>query len=239
MNFENSYSNTTRADSYAKLEFPNTYYLAYRDLPEIINKHVSGKKAIDFGCGSGRSTRFLQNQGFEVTGIDISEEMLQKAREFDPAGNYQKVTDGNYEFLGNERYDLVLSVFTFDNIPGAANRIKIITELRKLLKKNGIMILLDSTEDLYKNEWASFSTKKIKENTRARSGEIVKVIMKDVEDQRPVEDIFWTDTDYREAFFKAKLNLEKIYKPLANHDEPYDWLSETTIAPWIIYVLKK
>jgi trans-aconitate methyltransferase len=57
--FENSWDNQTRAESYSKLEFPNTYYLAYRDLPKIITAHVKGKCAIDFGCGTGRSTRFL------------------------------------------------------------------------------------------------------------------------------------------------------------------------------------
>jgi hypothetical protein len=36
--FENSWANRTRAESYAKLEFPNTYYLAFRDLPGIINR---------------------------------------------------------------------------------------------------------------------------------------------------------------------------------------------------------
>jgi len=58
--FENSWDNQTRAESYSKLEFPNTYYLAYRDLPEIIGKQATLKRAIDFGCGTGRSTRFLK-----------------------------------------------------------------------------------------------------------------------------------------------------------------------------------
>ena len=55
--FSNVYDNKARAESYDRLEFPGTYYLAYRDLPAIISKHVQGKKAIDFGCGTGRSTR--------------------------------------------------------------------------------------------------------------------------------------------------------------------------------------
>jgi SAM-dependent methyltransferase len=78
--FENSWGNQTRAESYAKLEFPNTYYLAYRDLPEIISTHVTGNRAIDFGCGTGRSARFLKQLGFNVTGIDISADMLANAR---------------------------------------------------------------------------------------------------------------------------------------------------------------
>jgi hypothetical protein len=56
MDFFNVYEDGTRAQAYAKMEFPGTYYLAYRDLPDIILTHTQGKKAIDFGCGAGRST---------------------------------------------------------------------------------------------------------------------------------------------------------------------------------------
>ena len=38
MEFTNVYDDAERAEAYAKLEFPGTYYLAYRDLPEIIFK---------------------------------------------------------------------------------------------------------------------------------------------------------------------------------------------------------
>ena len=54
MSFDNVYGDSERAASYAKLEFPGTYYLAYRDLPEIVNRHVTGIKALDFGCGTGK-----------------------------------------------------------------------------------------------------------------------------------------------------------------------------------------
>jgi trans-aconitate methyltransferase len=63
LSFTNSYADTTRAAAYAKLDFPGTYYLAFRDLPELIHTHTSKGKAIDFGCGAGRSTRFLKSYG--------------------------------------------------------------------------------------------------------------------------------------------------------------------------------
>src|SRR4030042_913340 len=97
--------NQTRAESYSKLEFPNTYYLAYRDLPVIISAHVTGKKAIDFGCGTGRSTRFLKQLGFDVIGIDNSGDMLEIAKKLDEEGNYQIVSNGNYSHLGINQFD--------------------------------------------------------------------------------------------------------------------------------------
>lgn len=239
MEFTNAYQDVTRAQSYAQLEFPNTYYLAYRDLPMIIGKYAQGNKAIDFGCGTGRSTRFLNRLGFNATGIDISAEMVAIAKETEPNGNYLVIENGNFSYLEKESYDLILSVFTFDNIPGVENRIGLFNGLRSLLKPGGIAVLLDSTFELYVNEWASFSTKDFPENKTAKSGDKVKVIMKDVPDQRPVEDIVWSDADYRHIFGVTGFELLETFYPLANWDEPYLWVNETDIAPWVVYVLKK
>lgn len=237
--FENSWGNQVRAESYAKLEFPNTYYLAYRDLPEIISAHVTGKEAIDFGCGTGRSTRFLKNMGFHVTGIDISQDMLNIAKNLDRSGDYRLVANGEYSHLGKNGYDLVQAIFTFDNIPGWENRVNILSGLRELLSTTGKIVMLDSTPELYTNEWASFSTKDFPENQSAKTGDIVRDIMLDVEDRRPVEDIFWTVEDYHLLFKKAGLKLEATYKPLGRQDEPFNWVSELSIAPWMIFVLSR
>ncbi len=237
--FKNTYNNRSRAESYSKLEFPNTYYLAYRDLPDIISRHVSGNMAIDFGCGTGRSTRFLKELGFDVTGIDVSSDMIDIAKKLDPAGDYQLVSDSKYKHLGINNFDLVQSIFTFDNIPGWNNRTEILRSLRDLLKPSGRIICLDSTPELYTHEWASFSTKDFPDNWNAETGDLVKDIMLDVDDSRPVEDIFWTVADYHKLFDLSGLEIEATYKPLGFPDEPYLWISETILAPWIIFVLRK
>lgn len=235
--FRNSYADKKRAEAYANLQFPGTYYLAYRDLPEIIVNHVKKRKAIDFGCGTGRSTRFLKRIGFDVIGIDIAEEMIKKAREIDPRGDYRIVEDGNLNQFKNS-VDLVLSVFTFDNIP-TEKKVKNFKELRKLLKKEGRIINLVSSPEIYTNEWASFSTKDFPENKTAKSGDKVRIIQTDLDDRRPVEDILCSDDDYKEIYKKAGLELLTTLRPLAKENEPYNWVNETRIAPWVIYVLKK
>lgn len=235
--FSNVYDDRARADAYAKLEFPGTYYLAYRDLPEIIGKHVRGKRALDFGCGAGRSTRFLQNLGFEVVGVDISDHMLARARERDPQGNYILLPNGNFSGLVEASYDLVLSAFTFDNIPTIERKAALLGSLKRLLARSGCMVNLVSTPDIYMNEWASFSTKAFPENRTARSGDKVLITMLDVEDKRPVEDVLCTVVDYHEAYRQAGLTPIETYLPLGQPSEAYSWVSETTISPWAIYVL--
>ena len=239
MAFLNSYDDLKRAESYSRLKFPNTYYLAYRDLPSIIFKHVCGTRALDFGCGAGRSTRFLQHSGFEVTGIDISRDMITQAKNIDPDGDYRLIEDGDFSQIQNSRYDLIFSGFTFDNIPHEAYRIKLFKKLAGMLNRQGKIILLESTPEIYTHEWASFSTRDFPGNKQAKSGDMVKIIMTDVEDKRPVEDIIWFHEDYLNCFEAANLELLEIHKPLGKTDEPYIWINEKTIAPWVIYVLEK
>lgn len=235
MNYLNSWDNDTRSASYAKLEFPNTYHLAYRDLPEIIMKHARGTKVLDFGCGTGRSTRFLKKLGFDVTGIDISPSMIRQAVEKDPNGTYILVEDGNYSDIPND-FDLITSIFTFDNIP-AQKRAMILGGLGQKLSKHGCMVMLDSNPELYQHEWASFSTAPFPGNKTAKTGDPVYTIMNDVDDKTPVEDYYFTEEDYLNLFEEAGMKLLKRYAPLGKRDEPFMWKSELTIAPWIIYVL--
>jgi ubiquinone/menaquinone biosynthesis C-methylase UbiE len=239
MDFANVYEDTRRAEAYARLEFPGTYYLAYRDLPEIIKEHVTGKNAMDFGCGAGRSTRFLKKIGFDTVGVDISKEMLEQARERDPQGEYYLVADGDLSQFKNNSYALILSVFTFDNIPTKSKKVECFSEMGRLLEKSGRIVNLVSSPLIYTHEWASFTTKAFPENQYAQSGDTVKIIMKDVDDQRPVEDVLWTDEAYREVYKQAGLDIEKTYEPLGKANDPYEWVSETSVAPWVIYVLKK
>jgi SAM-dependent methyltransferase len=231
--FFNVYDDKARADAYAKLEFPGTYYLAYRDLPSIIAEHVRGRSALDFGCGTGRSTRFLRELGFDTVGVDIAAHMLERARTMDPEGDYRHVAEGGIDRFAPCTYDLVLSAFTFDNIPTMERKVALFQSLGRLLNHTGRIVSLVSSPEIYVNEWASFSTKDFPRNRTAKSGDEVLIVMLDVEDKRPVKDIMWTD----EVYERAELVAVKKHRPLAKLDEPYPWVSETTIAPWVIYVL--
>ena len=145
MAFTNCYQDAIRADAYAQLEFANTYYLAYRDLAAIIRDHVTGMRAIDFGCGTGRSTRFVRQLGFETIGVDIAPEMIAKARELDPSGDYRLVRDDDLRDLQAGEYDLVLSLFTFDNISGFDTKVRLFHDLGVLLNGSGKMVSVVSS----------------------------------------------------------------------------------------------
>ncbi len=238
MTFRNVYEDTVRAEAYSRLEFPGTYYLAYRDLPEILSRHVAGGRAVDFGCGAGRSTRFLRRLGFDAVGVDVSADMIRKAREIDPAGDYRLVEPARLLGLAPGSWDLVLSAFTFDNIP-QVEKIAHFRGLERLLGPEGKIVNLVSTPEIYTHEWASFSTRAFPENRQTKSGDVVRIVMTDVTDSRPVEDVVCSKASYLEIYREAGLEVVASHEPLGREDEPFEWVSERRVAPWRIDVLPR
>ena len=234
--FGNVYEEEERARAYATLGFPGTYYLAFRDLPGLIQRHNHGSRALDFGCGTGRSTRFLRNLGLNVTGADVSQAMLDQARTLDPSGAYHLIRANVVDEFAPGSFDIILAAFTFDNMPTEA-KANALSALRILLAPTGCLLLVVSAPEIYVNEWASFSTRDFLGNRHASDGDRVRIIMLDVPDRRPVEDVFCTDAHYLRLFEAAGLRVLDVQKPLATGKEPTQWVGETTTAAWTIYVL--
>ena len=234
--FGNVYEDEERARAYATLQFPGTYYLAFRDLPALIRRFNHGSRALDFGCGTGRSTRFLRNLGLSVVGADISQAMLDQARALDTSGEYHLVRDTIAGEFAPGSFDVILAAFTFDNMPTEA-KADALSALRILLASDGGLLLVVSSPAIYINEWASFSTRDFPENRYAADGDRVRIIMLDVPDHRPIEDVLCTDAHYRRLFESAGLRVLDIQSPLATGKEATRWVSETRTAAWTIYVL--
>ncbi len=131
-----------------------------------------------------------------------------------------------------------MSCFGSDNVATFEKKVVLFRSIGELLRPGGAMVNLVSTPEIYTREWASFSTKDSLENMLARAGDVVRIVMLDVADRRPVEDIVWSDDAYRQACQGAGLHAVEVHRPLARTTEEYKWVSETTIAPWRIYMLR-
>jgi len=134
----------------------------------------------------------------------------------------------------------VLSAFTFDNIPTRDLKVKNFQGLGRLLAPGAAIVNLVSSPDIYTHEWASFTTKDFPDNKNAKSGDKVKIR----HDRRGRPEtrggtFVWSDEAYREVYRAAGLEEVAKHAPLGRVDEPYAWVSETRVAPWVIYVLKK
>lgn len=72
-----------RDDGYVDEQELSQYFNGYDDFPVCEKralKHASGR-VLDIGVGAGRVALHLQSKGFEVVGIDISENMLKICRD--------------------------------------------------------------------------------------------------------------------------------------------------------------
>ncbi|MGB9662687.1 MAG: class I SAM-dependent methyltransferase [Moorellaceae bacterium] len=100
-----------------------------------------GMKILDIGCGTGNFSLELARRGVEVTGVDISEAMLAKARE-------KAVREGlNIEFLHadarqlpfeDESFDAVVSVTALEFVPDLREALQ---EAYRVLKVGGRLVV--------------------------------------------------------------------------------------------------
>ncbi len=236
--FHNTYDDAEYVEKYSRLEWEGTYQLVRRDLPGILRDHVAGRHALDFGCGTGRSTRLLRACGFEVVGIDIATSMIERARVLDPEGDYRLIDGGDLAQLPMETFDLVLAAFPFDNTP-MVEKPRLLAALRDRLDTTGRIVNVVSSPEIYTHEWASFSTRDFPENRRAVDGDVVRIVTTAFRQGQPCEDVLCLDESYRRMYTDAGLEVIADYRPVARGDEGVAWVSETRVAPWVIWVLAR
>jgi ubiquinone/menaquinone biosynthesis C-methylase UbiE len=176
--------------------------------------------------------------GFDVMGIDVSPAMIRLARAADPTGCYRLVADGDYRGLEHRRFDMILSAFAFDNIPGVDHRATILHGLRRLLRNDGRIVLVDCTPDAYLHEAVSFTTRGFPGNHTARSGDQVRAIIKGVGDDRPVVDISGSTP----TMSPCSPRLDSRLLPSTGRSDETTILTTGSVSrrsrPWVIYVLK-
>jgi SAM-dependent methyltransferase len=238
MTFANAYADPTYARAYASMDFPGTYHLVARDLPAILLRSAPGRRALDFGCGAGRTTRLLRDLGFDAVGVDIASAMLALARAADPDGDYRLLLEGDAAPPLPGPQDLVLCGWPFDNTPGEPLKVGLLSAIREVLAPGGRVVNVVSRPEIYRHEWASFSTADFPGNARARSGDVVRIVGRSVPDARPVDDILWSPRAWRATYDEAGLRLLADHQPLARGDEGVHWVTETAIPPWSIHVLQ-
>jgi len=100
--------------------------------------NVSGKNIMDAGCGEGRSSRHLAEQGARVTGVDLSLQMINRAIEMEkkkPLGiKYSQSSCSDLPFLNNKTFDSVCSIMALMDFPDIAKAFK---EFKRVLKPGG------------------------------------------------------------------------------------------------------
>ena len=224
------------AVEYSDLDIGGTYYLAFRDMPDLLQQYVKGTRALDYGCGPGRSTRFLKSLGFSTVGVDISHDMLEQARLRDPSGEYHDIQSGKIPFE-DLSFDLIFSSFVFIEISSLDEIEKILLEMKRVLKRDGYIVIVTSPTESYNANLVSFSYNFPENRKPIQSGETVKLLIKGT--NVILYDYYWTEQNYQQVFANVGLNITETLKPLGYEEDPVEWLDETKNSPMLIYLLRK
>ncbi|MFX1588174.1 MAG: class I SAM-dependent methyltransferase [Promethearchaeota archaeon] len=128
-------------------------YYSHRDLNKFngeLDKFIEllprNGHVLDVGCGAGIPTgKYLVSRGLKVTGIDISDTMLEMARKNVPEADFINKDMNNLDFNENS-FDGIISVYALFHVP-KNNHPNIFEQFFKILKPGGILLINTGTSE--------------------------------------------------------------------------------------------
>lgn len=103
-------------------------------------KYIKNGKIFDVGCGHGRDAKYLEDNGFNVTGIDLSENMLNIARINSPKSKFIKMDMKDLSNIQNNFLDRIWSCASLLTIPKSQVK-NILFNFNRILKESGIIFI--------------------------------------------------------------------------------------------------
>jgi SAM-dependent methyltransferase len=101
-----------------------------------------GAEVFDLCCGMGRHSLTLADYGFKVTGMDLSEVLLQEAGRLDPDGKVQWLKGDMRQIPLTKQFDAVVNLFTsFGYFIDEAENEQVVQEISRLLKDAGKFLI--------------------------------------------------------------------------------------------------
>lgn len=177
-------------------------------IAELTCSYGKGISVLDYGCGSGKVSRRLRDDGFDyVTGVDISPTMIEKAIS---AGTnrlrFEQIHGPNLPFPDNS-FEAVISCFLFINIPERRELVRITTEVMRVLKPGGSYYILDTHPQTTGVDYPTYRNGE--HGISYQDGDNRPVYLTIPGRQQPLEivDKQWGLSTYRNTFAAAGLSL--------------------------------
>jgi len=95
---------------------------------------------LDVGCGVGRVSHLLNERGYDVTGIDVSEPLVEKARSLFPDIGFYVGDVRDTQFDSDSFEYVVFSYFGLDYLHPKKERISALNEIQRVLKPGGVLV---------------------------------------------------------------------------------------------------
>jgi ubiquinone/menaquinone biosynthesis C-methylase UbiE len=192
---------------------------------------VTGKSVLDYGCGTGTFSRVLQSKGANVTGVDVSENMISVAKKNNPDGiSYYSIASGALDFLAGNSFDFVVSNFVLCTIPSREEIPQILHQIYRVLKKEGRFVFMNSNWD--RSNGKEFISFKLEHCNDLISGHPVTAIIKS-DPTIPLHDYFWSIEDYSKMLQESGFRINVLRENIADSDDII-WLSEREFPPYYV-----
>lgn len=131
-------------DTYRGVDAQVLTYLSWRVKARASGR---GQELLDIGCGTGRySIQLAETCGLQVTGVDVSEEMLSQAREKHPSGVWllKPIEEAGF---GDESFDLILMSYVIHHLKDYP---RTLSDCHRYLRPGGsLFIVTDSHEQFH------------------------------------------------------------------------------------------
>lgn len=197
---------------------------------------LEGKSVLDYGCGSGTFSRYLREQGADVTGVDTSRNMIRIAKQSEPNDIvYRQIHSGNIDFLTDTSFDAAVTNFVLCTL-SSRKKIKMIMEsIHRVLRKNGRFIIMNANWE--KSNGREFVSYKLEYCNNLHSGQQITPLIKS---DPPIilKDYYWSKEDYLELLEESGFQFQDSDEPLGLGND-FSWLDEKKFPPYIIISVKK
>jgi len=203
-----------------------TYEPGFNEVSRVLGD-LSGKIALDFGSGTGRTSQMLLGLGAnKVIGVDCDESMINQAK---------RLKDDRLEFtliedkipLGDNKIDVALCTHVFIEMDSLDKMERVSREISRVLKPGGVFIIVTNNPEAIGHEFVSYGYKK-KDNLK--SGDKIICTMK-TKNAFEIDDYFWTENDYKRVLIKTGFTIKSINYPKASKGK---WFEETKVAPHLV-----
>ncbi len=132
-----SWYESTKGRMYDRLE--------KKAISHYLSPGAKGKKLLEIGCGTGHWSRFFSEYGFEVTGVDISERMINTAKSKNISNASFQLADGHSLPFPDGDFDVTAAITTLEFVRDAEG---VLREMARCTRKPKGRLLIGVLNEL-------------------------------------------------------------------------------------------